>query len=81
VFARIHLWLVPGGWFMAALGAGDTEGWVGEFLGATTYFSSFPPQTNSRLLREAGFELVRDEVVTISEPEAPAQFQWILART
>jgi SAM-dependent methyltransferase len=80
LFARIRGWLVPGGLFLASLGAGDTPAWTGEWLGATTFFSSFPPETNSRLLREAGFELLRDEVVEIQEPEGPARFQWVLAR-
>ncbi len=80
LFARIRRWLVPGGYFMAVLGTGDVPGWTGEFLGAPTFFSSFPPETNTRLLREAGFELLHDEVVTIAEPEGPASFQWILGR-
>ena len=80
LFGRIHSWLVPGGLFMSALGTGDEESWVGEWLGATTFFSSFPPATNTRMLGEAGFELVRDEVVTFEEPEGPATFQWILGR-
>jgi hypothetical protein len=65
---------------MAALGASDLEAWTGDFLGAPTFFSGFPPETNSRLVREAGFELLRDEVVTIAEPEGPATFHWVLAR-
>jgi SAM-dependent methyltransferase len=80
LFERIHSWLAPGGLFMSALGTGDTEGWIGEWLGATTFFSSFPPATNTRLLGEAGFELVRDEIVTFEEPEGAATFQWILGR-
>jgi SAM-dependent methyltransferase len=80
VFARIHRWLADSGYFMAALGASDLEAWTGDFLGAPTFFSGFPPETNSRLVREAGFELVRDEVVTIAEPEGPASFHWVLAR-
>ena len=81
VFARIAEWLVPGGWFMAAMGTGDIPAWTGDFLGAQTFFSSFPPETNARLVRAAGFRVVRDEVVAIAEPEGPARFQWILART
>ena len=81
VFSRIRRWLVPGGWFMAALGTGDIEAWTGDFLGAQTFFSSFPPATNTRLLRDAGLDVVRDEVVAIAEPEGPVRFQWILART
>jgi SAM-dependent methyltransferase len=80
VFRRVRRWLVPAGLFMAALGASDLEGWTGDFLGAPTFFSGYPPETNSRLLREAGFELLRDELVTITEPEGPATFQWVLAR-
>jgi cyclopropane fatty-acyl-phospholipid synthase-like methyltransferase len=80
LLARIRAWLADEGLFLAALGTGDTKGWVGEWLGTTMYFSSFPPETNSGLLREAGFELLRDEVVTMREPEGDAAFHWVLAR-
>ncbi|HVM57785.1 MAG TPA: class I SAM-dependent methyltransferase [Gaiellaceae bacterium] len=80
LFRRVHGWLVPSGLFVAALGTGDTEGWVGEWLGTTMFFSSFPPPVNTRLLAEAGFELLRDEVVTFREPAGDATFQWILGR-
>jgi SAM-dependent methyltransferase len=79
VFARIHRWLRPGGGFLTALGVGDESEWYGDFLGAPSFFSSFPAETNSRLVAEAGFEFQRDEVVTIHEPEGPVDFQWILA--
>jgi SAM-dependent methyltransferase len=81
LFGRIHGWLRPGGLLLAALGTSDAEGWTGDFLGAPSYFSSFPPETNARLLGEAGFELLRDELVAINEPEGPATFQWVLAQT
>jgi SAM-dependent methyltransferase len=80
LFARIHAWLSPGGYFLASLGIGDTEGWTGEWLGVTMYFSSFPAEVNTRMLEETGFELLRDELVTIREPEGDVAFQWILAR-
>jgi hypothetical protein len=64
---------------MIALGTSDSEAWTGEWLGAPNFFSSFPPETNSRLVREAGFELLRDEVVTFREPEGDVAFQWVLA--
>jgi hypothetical protein len=44
------------------------------------YFSSFPAEVNTRMLEEAGFELLRDELVTIREPEGDVAFQWILGR-
>lgn len=80
---RIHGWLVPGGRLLTAFGASDNPGWTGEWLGATTYFSGFEPEINSRLVREAGFEIERDEVVSFEEPEpAPGvvTFQWVLAQ-
>jgi hypothetical protein len=70
----------PGGRLMTALGAGDLPDWTGDFPGAQSFFSGRPPDTNRRLLREAGFEIVRDEVVTIREPEGPRQFHWVLTR-
>jgi SAM-dependent methyltransferase len=79
-FARIHRWLVRDGLLMTALGTSDLEAWTGDWLGAQTFFSSFPPETNTRLVREAGFEILRDEVVTFREPDGDATFQWVLAR-
>jgi SAM-dependent methyltransferase len=80
VYSRARGWLRPGGLFLTALGTSDTADWTGDFLGAPCYFSSFPPETNSRMLAAAGFELLRDEVVTIREPAGDARFQWVLAR-
>ena len=80
LLANIHDWLVPGGWFMHAFGTSDTEAWTGEWLGGPAFFSSFPPPVNSQLVREAGFAIERDEVITMQEPEGPVDFQWILAR-
>jgi hypothetical protein len=35
---------------------------------------------NRRLLAAAGFEAVRDEMVTMREPEGEATFQWVICR-
>jgi SAM-dependent methyltransferase len=80
LFERIHRWLRPGGHLLAVLGAGDVAAWQGDWLGVPMFFSSHPPETNSQLLRDAGFELVRDEEVTITEPESAVTFHWVLAR-
>jgi SAM-dependent methyltransferase len=77
---RIHVWLAPGGRLLTAFGQSDMEGWTGEWLGAQTFFSSFPAGVNSRLVREAGFTIERDEVITFDEPEGPVSFQWVLAQ-
>ena len=70
----------PGGWLLAAFGASDLPGWTGEWLGAETFFSGFPPEVNSQLVRDAGLTIERDEVVEFVEPEGPVQFQWVLAQ-
>ena len=78
LFARVHTWLRPGGLFLATLGASDIENWQGEWLGVPMYFSGYDPDHNRALL--ASFELVADEVVTITEPEGAVTFHWVLAR-
>ena len=64
---------------MTALGTSDLEAWTGEWLGAETFFSSFPPETNTRLVVETGFTILRDELVTFREPDGEVTFQWVLA--
>jgi len=77
---KIHTWLTAGGWLMTAFAQSDEPGWTGEWLGAPTFFSGFPAETNSAIVRAAGFRIERDEVVEFEEPEGPAKFQWVLAQ-
>jgi len=78
LFARVHSWLRPGGLFLATLGASDVENWEGEWLGVPMYFSGYEPERNRELL--SAFELVVDEVVSITEPEGAVTFHWVFAR-
>jgi SAM-dependent methyltransferase len=80
LLTRIADWLRPGGLALNAFGVGDNPGWTGEWLRAETFFASFEPPENRRLVENAGLAILRDEVVTFTEPEGPVQFQWILAR-
>lgn len=75
-------WLRPGGLLLASLGCGDTPGGVEEdWLGAPMFFSSHPASVNRRLLGEAGFELLHDEVIAMREDErGDVAFQWVLGR-
>ena len=77
---NIHDWLVSGGWLLTAFGASDNPGWTGDWLGAQTFFAGFPPEVNSQLVREAGFTIERDEVVTYEASDGVERFQWVLAR-
>jgi cyclopropane fatty-acyl-phospholipid synthase-like methyltransferase len=80
LFATIRRWLKPGGLFLASLsnvgGPDRTETW----LGVEMFFSGFDAATNSRLIEEAGFELLVDEVVRMREPGGESAFLWVLAR-
>ena len=80
LFARIARWLVPGGLFLATLGAKDDPRWVGDWLGVPMFFSSYDAATNRALLKDAGFALDLDEVVETMEPDGPVRFLWVIAR-
>jgi ubiquinone/menaquinone biosynthesis C-methylase UbiE len=80
LFGRIARWLRPGGLFLASLSANGTSDWTEEWLGVEMFFSAYDAATNRRLLRELGFDLLIDEVVTMREPEGEASFLWVLAR-
>ena len=80
LFGRIAGWLRPGGLFLASLSSRGSDDWRGAWLGVEMFFSGHDAETNRRLLREAGFDLVHEEVATIEEPEGPAEFLWVLAR-
>jgi len=80
VFRRIASWLKPGGIFLATLGAAQGPAWYGDWLGVPMFFSSFDADRNRELLRSAGFHLLVDEVVEMTEPEGPVSFLWVLAR-
>jgi SAM-dependent methyltransferase len=59
LFAAIHSWLRPGGWFMATLGTrpwtGTEDNWLGA--GATIYWSHAGTETYLEWLGEAGFHV------------------------
>ncbi len=77
----IHGWLLAGGWLLAAFGQTDNPGWTGDWLGAPTFCASFPPEINSRLVREAGFRIEEDKVAAWEgDGDTPECFQWVLAR-
>ena len=82
LLARIHGWLKPNGLLLATMGTGGTEDAVeADWLGAPMFFASFDPETNRKLLADAGFELLRARVITYDEPgHGPVSFMWILAR-
>jgi cyclopropane fatty-acyl-phospholipid synthase-like methyltransferase len=80
LFERIARWLKPDGLFLASLSHVGGPDRTYEWLGVDMFFSAFDAETNRRLVREAGFELVRDELVWMREPQGEVAFLWVLAR-
>lgn len=80
LFGRIAGWLKPGGLFLASLSHVGGEDLTSEWLGVEMFFSGFDAETNRRLVRDAGFELILDELVWMQEPQGEVAFLWVLAR-
>ena len=80
LLARIQSWLRPGGLFLASLSHVGGPDWTGEWLGVEMFFSGYDAETNRRLLRAAGLDLLHDEVVFMQEPGGEVGFLWVLAR-
>jgi SAM-dependent methyltransferase len=78
---RIATWLRPTGHLLASFGAEDVPAWYGVGVGGLhTFFSGYEPEVTVGLVRDAGLDVVRDELETIREPDGDATFLWVLAR-
>ena len=82
LIARIGLWLRDGGFFLGTFGAGAAgEEIAVDWLGAPMFFASLGSEAYPPLLRDAGLEPVREEIVAQHEPgHGDVSFRWILAR-
>ncbi len=82
LIARIGSWLRTDGFLLGTFGTGEPQEEVDpDWLGAPMYFASLGDDAYSSRFHEAGFELLRDEVVTQHEPgHGEIRFRWILAR-
>jgi len=82
VIGRSALWLRDGGLLLATFGAGEPGEEVdADWLGAPMYFASLGGASYLKLLRDLGFELLREEVVVQHEPgHGDVAFHWVLAR-
>ena len=82
LIARIGLWLRDGGLFLGTFAVGGAGEEVDpDWLGAPMFFASLGGDACLPLLRDAGLEPMRDEVVVHHEPgHGEISFRWILAR-
>jgi cyclopropane fatty-acyl-phospholipid synthase-like methyltransferase len=82
LLGRIRGWLRPGGLFLAPMSTIGGPDRVENWLGVEMFFSGWDAETNRRLVRAAGLDLVVAEVIEMREPESEYEtsFLWVLAR-
>jgi len=82
LLARVYEWLKPGGLFLAPLSTLGGPDRVENWLGVDMFFSGWDAETNSRIVRDAGFDVLVDEVIPMWEPasEYETAFLWMLAQ-
>lgn len=77
----IARWLRPGGVLAVNLTARDDPGGIDTWIDdVAMYWSGFDAATNVRMVRDAGLEILRDEVLVNFEDDEEVRFTWVLAR-
>lgn len=79
-WTRFRKWLRPGGLALVAVEDVDEPGRVVEWLGATSYFSSYRADEERRLAEEAGLEVLEADVEKQLEQGREVPYLWLLAR-
>jgi cyclopropane fatty-acyl-phospholipid synthase-like methyltransferase len=64
LFARAHDWLKPGGWLFASVSFPEESAYVEEFFGVEMYWSNYGIARYRRMLREAGFVIAHESVLS-----------------
>ena len=78
---KIFSWLRPGGLMVVTMGAHSTREYFNEnFLGKPMYWSNFGSETNRRLVKEAGLNVISAKEETADEFEKPITFLWVVAQ-
>jgi ubiquinone/menaquinone biosynthesis C-methylase UbiE len=80
LLARFRRWLKPGGHLLASMSVVGGPDRFENWLGVEMFFSGFDAETNGQIVRDAGFEIVVEEVVRMQQPEGETAFLWVLAR-
>lgn len=83
LFRRIHMWLVPGGYFLATLADADEPAYTEDFFGAEMYWSNYTLDHYRQLLADTGFTIEFEVALShgYDDPEArPEHHPLVLAR-
>jgi SAM-dependent methyltransferase len=78
VLCHVATWLKPRGVFVASFGAGPAGDWRGKWLGTEMFFSHNSEATTLSLVRQAGLDVCRAELV--DQDNEDARFFWVVAR-
>ena len=77
----IARWLRPGGFFVAAMGAGESDDWYeDDWLGAPMFWSHYGSAQNQALVAASGLRVLAAEELTEEEDRGPATFLWVVAQ-
>ena len=81
MLSAIASWLRPGGLFVGTLGAISVEAdYQEQWLGTPMYWSSHDSETNRRMVREAGLEIISAKEETTRADGDSETFLWVVAR-
>jgi SAM-dependent methyltransferase len=81
LFRRIAGWLRPGGLFLVNFRAGERNDLIYEWGGVRMYASNYDAETNRRLLRQTGFELIVDEIAVLRSSSGDVPYLWVMGAT
>lgn len=63
LFKKFASFMPKGGFLMVTMGAnGEDAGSVQEFHGEKMFYSFYPPEKNTEIIKEAGFEIILNEI-------------------
>jgi SAM-dependent methyltransferase len=80
LLSDIYRILKPGGLFVATMGSGNLPDSIEpDWLGAPMFFSHYDGETNARLVKEAGFNIIIAADEAEEESGKLVRFRWIIA--
>lgn len=81
LLAEVCRVLGPRALIVLTMGASDNPNQrEDDWLGAPMFFSHFDGETNTALVRDAGFDIQSSQVEMVPENGVPVRFRWIVAR-
>jgi ubiquinone/menaquinone biosynthesis C-methylase UbiE len=80
VLGRFCRWLRPGGYLLFTVEPQDEPGVVGDWLGAPMFFSQFSADETLKLVKDAGFGVLRHAIEAQREGGRDVPYLWVLAQ-